>query len=397
LPAIPHTGLHPRPRRGPTRDIAIYAPAAAALYERRPRPTGGAERQTALLAAGLVDSGLRVAHIVLPVEDPEPALPAGLALVQRRLVTSGRAPRDRAAQLVQVWSALAEADAAVYVVRSGLPVLGVAALFCRVRRRRLVFATANDLDLTFGFYDGRRPERLLYALGVRWADAVVVQSGRQRALAARTFPGLRRVVELPSFAAAAPPAPGPPEAFLWVGRLDRHKQPLRYVALAEALPDARFWMIARPLEPERGGGSPGGPSDEAMEREVRERAARLPNLELLEPRPHREAMQLVDRAVAVVGTGAAEGMPNLFLEAWARGVPVLTYEFDPDGRIAREGLGAAADGSAARFAAAARVLWDGRDDRVGLAERLRAHVAATHGVEAVTSRWLQLLSDVGGR
>lgn len=379
----------------PRHDVAIYAPSAACLYERRPQVTGGAERQTTMLASGLARAGLSVAHIVLPVEDPDPGLQQSVTLVQRRLVTTRRDPIARAAQLREVWSALAEADAGAYIFRSGLPALGVTALFRRARRRRLIFASSIDLDFTLEFYAGRRPELELYKFGVRNADAVVVQSRRQEELARRAFPRLSRVVEIPSFAAPAALSTARPEAFFWVGRLDPYKQPLRYVQLAESMPDARFWMVARRLDPERSGGSPGAGHDAALEQEVYERAARLPNLELLEQRPHAEAMELVERSVAVVNTGRAEGMPNLFLEAWARGVPVLSYEFDPDSRIVREGLGVSAEGSFERFREGAMHLWNERDDRSELAGRVRRYLESTHGLDAVTRRWQQLIADVG--
>ena len=377
----------------PRHDVAIYTPEAAVLYERRPEVTGGAERQTTLLAAGLARAGLDVAHIVLPVADPAPDLAP--TLVQRELVTTRRGPATRIAQGRRIWSALAEANANVYVFRGGLPALGIAALFCRVRRRRLVFSASNDLDFSFDFMAGRRPELEVYRYGVSRADAVVVQTARQAMLAREAFPGLRLVVEIPSFAEAAPPARIPAEAFLWVGRLDHYKQPLRYLELAEALPEARFWMICRRLDPARSGGAPGGSgADDQLEAAVDRRARELPNLELLDQRPHDAAMKLVERAVAVVNTGSAEGMPNLFLEAWACGVPVLSYEFDPDGRIGRDGLGVAAAGSAARFVEGARALWGARANRDDLSDRVRAHLAERHGVEAVTARWAGLLAEL---
>lgn len=377
----------------PRNDVAIYTPAAACLYERRPQVTGGAERQTTLLASGLAGAGLRVAHIVLPVEDPKP-LNGSLTLVQRRLVTTKRGPVVRSAQLGRVWSALAEADAEVYVFRSGIAALGVAALFCRLRRRRLVFSASSNLDFTFDFYAGRRPELELYKFGVRSTRAVVVQTGEQGQLARRAFPRLSRVVEVPSFAQPAGLSTARPEAFLWVGRLDSYKQPLRYLELAEAVPDARFWMLVRQLDPERSGGIPGGVQDPALEQEVYERATKLPNLEILDQRPHREAMALVDRLVAVVNTGPAEGMPNLFLEAWSRGVPALSYEFDPDGRIARHGLGVVTGGSPEQFYEGARRLWREREDRRELSSRVRAYVESTHGLDPVTGRWLDLITDL---
>jgi glycosyltransferase involved in cell wall biosynthesis len=344
-----------------------------------------------LLAEALLRAGLRVAHIVLPVEEPDPRLHESLTLVQRRLVTTRRGPIARLAQLREVWSALREADADVYVFRSGLPALGLTALFCRARGRRLAFASSNDHDFTFEFYRGRRPELRIYRYGVANADAVVVQTEAQAQLARRRFPALPRVVEVPSFAESAPLSTIRPEAFFWAGRLDSYKQPLRYIELAEAMPHARFWMIPRRLDPERSGGSPGGDPDLAMEREALERAAALPNLEILEQRPHADVMRLIERSVAIVNTGAAEGLPNLFLEAWARGIPALSYEFDPNGRIAGHGLGVAAAGSWERFVEGARDLWDGRDAREELSQRVRAYLESTHGVDAVARRWVELV------
>src|SRR5215210_6813552 len=108
----------------PHHDVAVYAPEAVVLYERNPGVTGGAERQTTLLASGLAKAGLRVAHIVLPAHDPDPERVGAVNLIQRHLVTNERGPGARVTQLRRVWSALREADAAVYVFRGGLPALG---------------------------------------------------------------------------------------------------------------------------------------------------------------------------------------------------------------------------------------------------------------------------------
>lgn len=379
-------------------DVAIYTPAAACLYERQPQVTGGAERQTMLLASGLVDAGLRVAHIVLPVQDPDPGLAASRTLVQRPLVTTGRGPLVRAVQLRHVWSALAEADADVYIFRSGLPALGVTAMLCRLRRRRLIFSASIDQDFTFDLYEGRRPERELYRFGLANADAIVVQSDRQAALARRNL-GRRtsRVVEIPSFAQYTPPATASPQAFLWVGRLDEYKQPLRYVTLAEALPEARFWLVARRLDPERSGGSPGGAHAAQLEEEVFQRAAQLPNLEILEQRPHAEAMRLVERAVAVGQHRAGGG----HAQSLSRGVG--TRDTGPHVRVRPRrsdragGLGVSAEGSPERFRDGARRLWERRDDRTDVAARVRSYVERTHSVDAVARRWATLIADARRR
>jgi glycosyltransferase involved in cell wall biosynthesis len=194
---------------------------------------------------------------------------------------------------------------------------------------------------------------------------------------------LRRVEEIPSFAEPATPA-GAPAAFVWIGRLVDYKQPLDYLALAEALPEARFRMIAMET----------GETSAWLASEVRERAASLPNLELLPPRGRAELATLMDEAVAVVSTSGLEGMPNVFLEGWARGVPALSLRFDPDGRIEEHGLGHAAGGSFDAFRQAAERLWHERAERAEAAERVRAYMARTHSEEAVGARWAALLEEV---
>jgi hypothetical protein len=88
-----------------------------------------------------------------------------------------------------------------------------------------------------------------------------------------------------------------------------------------------------------------------------------------------------------VNTGLYEGMPNVFLEGWARGVPALAHSHDPDGVILREGLGAFAAGSDERFAKLARELWGSRFDQTEVSARCRAYVAQEHAPEVVVARW----------
>lgn len=362
-------------------ELAIYAPEAAGLYEHPPRETGGAEVQTALLARALAARGLPTAHIVFPLRTAVPAADGGPVVVQRGAHHGALAVEAR-----HVWSALERADARVYVFRMSSAALGVTALFCRLRRRGLVFAGANDYDFTFERLQSR-PLLELYRFGVRSADVVVTQTSQQAQLARRAFPRIRHLHEIPSFAEPAASQARKPVAFLWTARLVDYKQPLRYLDLARALPEARFRMIA--VETNE--------TPRKLAADLARGADELPNLELLEPRGRGEVAELVDEAVAVVSTSRLEGMPNVFLEGWARGVPALSLDFDPDGRIAEHDLGVAAQGSFDRFVDGARALWTGRGDRRELAERTRAYIEATHSLEAIGARWADAVEEAARR
>lgn len=367
-------------------DVAIYAPDVAGVYSREYQRTGGAERQTNLLARALSERGERVAQIIWALDDPLPVPNPRITLVMRPY-HSGGGPLAPAHEIQRMWRSLQAADAAVYVFRTGSPLLGVVASFCQLRGRGLVFAGSTDSDFTLRTLNdapSSRARTLLYRGGLRRADAVVVQSARQLDIARAAFPKLRRVSRIPSFAEPMDPAPRPGRAFVWIGRTTDYKRPLNYVELAAALPEARFEMvIVRDEAP-----------PEPIFSEVRERAATLANLHVVGAQPHAEVMRLIDQAVAIVNTSTVEGMPNVFLEGWARGVPALTLDFDPDGLIAQRGTGVAAAGSWERFVGGASSLWDQRSDSDRLARAGRAYIEEVHGFDSVAARWLESVRAV---
>lgn len=376
--------------RTPRNDVAIYTPSAmtAGLYDRARGRAGGAERQMVLLARALAERGRRVAHVVHAPQDLVSLSSDRLSLVYRApYVGDRRGGGFREA--ARVWRALEAADARTVVLRTASPMLAVASLYCALHRRALIFSTANNYELTFETMAKRHHRQLLYRLGVRLADAIVVQSKEQLELARQAFSRSDTVVHIPSFVeipGTSATSPEPATAFLWVGRLIGYKRPMHYVELAREVPEARFVMIP----------SPQG-ADPADVVELRNAAGEVPNLELLDPIPHAQLMELLARSVAVVNTSSLEGVPNAFLEAWVHGVPALTFEFDPDGVIARHDLGIAAEGSWEQFVAGARSLWRDRADRRAVASRVQQYALETHSPERVGALWDELLTAIAPR
>jgi glycosyltransferase involved in cell wall biosynthesis len=360
-------------------DVVFHAPwLTPLLTPSSGLPAGGAETQIFLLATGLAANGARVGLLV--EEGPDlPERVAGVDVIRQPVSSrSRRAGRavENIASLARILSGL---DAQVVVQRAAGSRTGLIASVMKLRRRRFVYSSASVFDFEFGRLGHSHHAVLLFRLGIRLADAIVVQTFEQEELCRTRFGRSAEVIR--SIAEVATATEAQPEAFLWIGLLAHYKQPFAYVELARAVPEAHFRMI----------GVPAGEMGRAIQEEITEAARGLPNLELLHPRPRAELMPLIERAVAVVNTASYEGMPNIFLEGWARGVPALALAHDPDGVIRRERLGEFADGDAERLAALARALWEGRAEREAAAMRCREYVERHHAPDLVVQRWAKVL------
>jgi glycosyltransferase involved in cell wall biosynthesis len=338
---------------------------------------GGAETQIVALARGLAAGGLRVGLVTVGRPSELPRAFDGVDVIAQP-----PPPRIRGlAGLVLdagTFVTLVRKRARAVVVRNANRGVAVAALAARLRRARIVYSSANVIDfdieqLDFG-YNAR-----LFRWALRTADEVVVQTEEQAELC-RARVG-RDPVVIRSIAEAAKPRTAQPDAFLWIGRLVHYKRLDVYLELAADVPEARFKLIA----------VPGRERDGALDARIERARAELPNLEVLEPRPRAGLVPLLERAVAIVGTADYEGMPNVFLEAWARGVPALVFSHDPDGVVQREGLGGFAAGSRERLAQLAREYWARRSDESELSARCIAYVKREHDLGAVADAWSRVI------
>jgi glycosyltransferase involved in cell wall biosynthesis len=279
-----------------------------------------------------------------------------------------------------MWSALARADADLYYTSCAGMQVGLVALFCRSFRRRFVFRTASDTDC-----DGSRllvsfaRDRWLYAYGLRRANAILVQSASQAETLARNYGLAGRVagmlVETPL------PVAVRDIDVLWVSNIRREKRPDRVLELAGRLPEVKVHMV--------GGSLPG---EEALYLDIRLTATATANVSFHGRLSYWDANELYGRAKLLVNTSDVEGFPNSYLQAWIRGVPVVTL-IDPDGVIEREGLGVAA-GSAAQIPSAISHLLSNPAAWKAASDRCRAFMAREYGEDRVLAPYLDTFENV---
>lgn len=348
-------------------------PMLAAEYQRE--TVGGESVQQTLLARALARRGHAVTMVVADHGQPDGASWDGIRTFKAYRFDAGvpvlRFLHPRATGL---WAALRRADAELYYLSCAGAQVGLAAMFCARRRRRFVFRAASDADcdpsrllVTYA------RDRWLYGYGLRRADAILVQSVAQEGTLERCYGLPSRVAGM--LVESAPAAEKRDIDILWVSNIRALKRPDRALRLAEWLPEAAMHMVGGPLR-----------GEQALYREI-ERAARArPNLRFHGGLTYAEASALYGRARLLVNTSDVEGFPNSYLQAWMRGVPVVTL-IDPDGVIEREGLGIALR-SPGDLAAAVDRLLHHPDEWRAASERCRAYMAREHGEDQILVPYL---------
>lgn len=278
------------------------------------------------------------------------------------------------------WSALRRADAHLYYTSCAGMQVGLVALFCRHFGRRFVFRVASDTDC-----DGSRllvpfvRDRWLYAYGLKRADAILVQSASQREAMARHY-GLRSrvagmMIEKPER------TPARDIDLLWVSNIRHEKRPDRILELAATLPEVGIHIVGGPL-----------PGKEGLYREVARSAASRSNISFHGALSYRDTNDLYGRSKLLVNTSDVEGFPNSYLQAWIRGVPVVTL-IDPDGVIEREGLGVAVTSPSAIRGAVKNLLTD-PDELSAASDRCRSYMAREYGEHKVLAAYLEAFEEV---
>ncbi|MDX2245487.1 MAG: glycosyltransferase family 4 protein [Bacteroidia bacterium] len=115
---------------------------------------------------------------------------------------------------------------------------------------------------------------------------------------------------------------------LWIGRMQDFKHPERFIALADSMQDQNieFGMI-------------GGLGNDPLSRQVQAAAEKNSRMKLHGRVSPEVVHQKLNEVKFLVNTSDYEGFSNTFIEAWQRGVPVVSFYVDPDQMITQKNLG----------------------------------------------------------
>ena len=382
LPLLPANDL-PRPH------ICFVAPNIWPVFSRDPdnELIGGAEVQQSILARALVRAGYRVSMISVDFGQPQRVLLDGV-MVHKAYRPDAGLPvlRFIHPRITALWRAMRAVDADVYYQRCSAMLTALVGVFCRRYGRHSIFASASDLD----FAPGRQPirylrDRWLFERGLALVDRIVVQNATQRrdcrANYGRESTQIPSCYELPAARAAATG-----DCVLWVASMRErdYKRPELFLELARRLPRRRFVMI----------GGAGGDAGNACFERIRNEAAAIPNVEFAGFLPLARVEPYFDRARVLVNTSVHEGMPNTFLQAWARGVPTVAF-VDTGARLRGEPVYRVVE-QVEEAAREVERLFTDEAYWARASTRCREYFDSTHSTSKVLERFEGLLGELVG-
>jgi len=334
---------------------------------------GGAELQVVIVARHLASRGWNVSMICLDYGQQDAITIDGIK-VHRAFSPSKGLPIVRfiSPRLTSIWRCMEAADADIYYQQTAGMLTGVMAAFCRMKGRKSVFASASNPDL---FKPTPRirflRDRLLYTYGMRRVDQIFVQNEEQTELCRVNYGRASLLVR--NCYAPPPSTAGRGEqskSVLWVSTIRKIKRPEIFLELAETMPQYEFTMIGGP-----------GTGEYALYDSIEKKAASLRNVRFHGFQHFARTEQEFDRASVLVNTSESEGVPNAFLQAWARGIPTISF-IDAGARLNSQAIGIVVK-KPADLAKAVGALLENDELRDEEGQRGREYVARTHAPDAV--------------
>lgn len=339
---------------------------------------GGAEVQQTILARLFAANGYRVSMICLDHGQPDGAVVDGVT-VRKAFRPNAGVPLLRFVhpRLTSMLGALRSVHADIYYCRAEGMLVGVVAEFCRRNGKRSIYAAASNTDFAADPSGKVRyaRDRWLYRRGLARVDAIVVQNEAQRA-ACRAAYGREPVVIPSCYEAPANRARRSGDCVLWAGMIRAGKRPELFLELAALLPHRRFVMVGGPVQGET-----------ALFERIRRRAAGLANVVFTGFLPLAQVESRFDAARVFVNTSDHEGMPNTFLQAWARGIPT----------VATVDVGTPVHTQVRSVPEAAReieALFTDREKWESASTRCREHFERTHSGAETLARYGRLFDEL---
>jgi len=340
------------------------------------RTGGGGELQIALLAKTLARLGHEVVVVDLEIAG-EYRTTDGILIIPVKGYNNGiKIFRTLTHRLPGLYSTFVDVKADVYYCRireyrhiivywaarkvKAKFILGLASDLdiLNIKKRWKHFYSSNIKDL-WGIFNGISSE-IVYPYLLRKADMVLVQHSSQGEILNRK--GIQSTVlpNLIDINSVKYVQECDKQDFIYVGSMDKRKGFADFYEIVIKSPAYTFKVIGRRR-------------DNVGDKYYKKLATCI-NVKLMGKLSHEDTLDQIAGSKALISTSPMEGFPNIFIEAWACGVPVLSLHVDPGGVVEREGLGMVAHGDMNKLLRAMNLI----DNTESFARKSIAYVKDNH-------------------
>ena len=348
---------------------------------------GGSEYQAYLLSAAATEAGLEVYYVFVDRGGSPCPNKFGIHLhplkpIRMRKIFGG------------IWSlyyrpvmrAIRQINPDALYVRAGKSWAAMTASYARKNGCKSVWHVAHLEDITPVpvWKNWRRPfdvlERWSVNYAIRHSDLVVCHARYQAEALKKHFGRDSEVILKEQPEPTEIIDKNGPFTVVWVANIKSWKQPEMFIRLAGEFrddPRARFVMVGRPA---------GGEYQKNLE----SRMAGLPNLDYRGALPIEQVNELLAKSHVFVNTSTNEGLPNTFVQAWMREVPVVGMVWDPDD-ILKPGTVGFCSGSFEQMVKDVRKLFENPALRDEMGRRAREYALEHHSLKKNMGRLLDLI------
>ena len=308
---------------------------------------GGAETQQKILAEELVRRRYSVSFVVGDYGQDAIEEVGNIRLFKCKTAKNRNTLLNIPGTYRSLAKAMKAADADLYTQRTNPFYTGQVALWCKMRGKRFVYFTGHDSNCDVSFLP--KPMNslvfLAYKMGLNIADEIVVQSKAQQEMLRKNFSHESTIIRslFNKSSVTEESINVKQNKVISVGTMLPKKRPEIFIELAGYFPNIEFHLI--------------GSGKKDYVNKLRHDSAESNNVKFLGTLKNEKLAEEYRSAKALIMTSSAEGFPNVFLEAWHYGTPILSLGIDPDGLLSM-GAGLKSDSFEELKAALTKLLED---------------------------------------
>jgi len=308
--------------------ICFISPAAYPLLsdDHSLVSAGGAEAQFVTLGRELIKRDQSVHFIVDDYGQQKMINCSGIKVHKTSFRYMGGANAYLPIDWLKLLSCMKKINADIYLLKIPKDILLPVGFYCYLFGKKLVYIGQSDKDVDIPLLMQLQNKLAVqfYRTGLRLTDYAVAQTDIQQkgfiALGVNSQI-IRNLITLPESNLSKD------KYVLWVGNATENKQPEMYIRLAKMLPYINFKMIMS------------GNQDDMKFRDIQKHAETISNLDFIGFVPFSKISVFFSQAALLVSTSLREGFPNVFLQTWQYGTPVISLQVDPDNIIVNQRLG----------------------------------------------------------